>query len=245
MEQRGPFFLHSRRRGCAGQASAVEDTSNMLERFLSAADTRRATRILQKLARNDVRSLALSGGLATELHHELRGSRSFPRALNDIDFIVESFGCLPDSLADDFLFRHVHPLDPPNKTILQAIDPVEALRVDVFRACGESVIRSSSMTFGSISLRLVSLEDLVARSARLALDVTRRVATPRKHATDFLRLLKLADVSAVESVWRDHRRPDHPATFREAKVLLQTLLPMSRELLIAPSYSTKKFAVAA
>jgi len=49
------------------------------------------------------------------------------RALNDIDFIAESFDHIPASLASDFLFRHIHPFDPPGRTMLQFIDAESAL----------------------------------------------------------------------------------------------------------------------
>jgi tartrate dehydratase beta subunit/fumarate hydratase class I family protein len=54
------------------------------------------------------------------------------RSLNDIDFIVDSFEHIPQSLAGEFLFRHVHPFDPPGKTLVQSIDPETMVRVDVF-----------------------------------------------------------------------------------------------------------------
>jgi hypothetical protein len=115
---------------------------------------------------------------------------------------------LPETLAQDFLFRRVHPLDPPNKTILQAIDVESGLRVDVFRSRSEIISRSVSVNLWSHTLRLISLEDLLARSAGLALDVRNGVPTPRKYATDFLRSVKLADASAMEIAWQDHRRPN-------------------------------------
>jgi len=210
----------------------------MPERFLSPTDLGRAERTLQRLSRHDIRSWVLTGGLATEIHHELRGFPSSPRTLNDIDFIVESFDGAPETLAEDFLFRHIHPSDPPNKTILQAIDVDSALRVDVFRSRSEVISRSGSVNLWRHTFRLISLEDLLARSARIALDVVGGVPTPRKYVADFLRLLKLADANPMEVAWQDHRRPAEPATFREASALLQSSIPSRPELLITPVYST-------
>lgn len=211
----------------------------MLARFLSSTDLARAERTLEKLSRHNIRSWVLTGGLATEIHHELRGFPSRTRTLNDLDFIVESFDQVPETLAEDFLFRHVHPFDPPNKTILQGIDVESALRVDVFRSRDEVIGRSVSVDLWSHTFRLISLEDLVARSARLSLDLARGVPTPRKYAADFLRLVKLADAEAIEIAWQDHRKPNEPATFREANVLLQTSIPACDELLVTPVYSTE------
>ena len=41
-----------------------------------------------------------------------------------------------ETLGRNFLLRHVHPDDPPNKTLLQAVDPELGVRIDVFRVYG-------------------------------------------------------------------------------------------------------------
>src|SRR6185437_14715298 len=159
------------------------------------------------------------------------------RALNDIDFVTDSFDCIPESLADDFLFGHVHPFDPPGKTILQFIDPETALRVDVFRAYGATMDRASKLALPSGTLQLLSMEDLAARTARLVFDLANEVPTPSKHATDFLRLAALVDPDNVETAWLDHRKPEHPLSFNETNRLLQHLIPARQNLLITPSYA--------
>jgi hypothetical protein len=50
---------------------------------------------------------------------------------------------IPETLRSDFLFRHIHPFDPPGKIMLQLIDPDTALRIDVFRACGQTMSRGA------------------------------------------------------------------------------------------------------
>jgi hypothetical protein len=77
-----------------------------LEQFLSVADASRASRTLRKLKQHDIQGWALAGGLAVEVHRLHRGCEAAVRVLNDIDFIVGSFDGIPQSLADDFLFRH-------------------------------------------------------------------------------------------------------------------------------------------
>jgi hypothetical protein len=80
-------------------------------------------RVFRKLARHDIRRWALTGGLAFEIHALrlcLQPSRH-RRTLNDLDFIADSFDCIPETLPGDFLFRHVHPLEPHGKTMLQLI----------------------------------------------------------------------------------------------------------------------------
>ena len=210
---------------------------HMFHGFLSTADAERALRSLGRLVRHDIRRWALTGGFAIEIHHMLRGHQPSLRPLNDIDFIADSFDCIPVTLANDFLFRHIHPLDPPGRTILQCIDSESTLRIDVFRAYGATMSRTSQIELPTNSIRLISLEDLMARAARLVLDLAEGVPTPAKHARDYLRLSNLVNPAQVEEAWLDQRKSRHPATFEEADDLLRKLIPTSHNLLITPDYS--------
>ncbi|MGH9719354.1 MAG: hypothetical protein ACRD8O_04025 [Bryobacteraceae bacterium] len=191
----------------------------------------------RKLARHNIQRWALTGGFAIEIHRLRRGRQPSLRPLNDIDFITDSFDYIPGTLAHDFLFRHIHPSDPPGKTLLQSIDPENALRIDVFRAYGATMSRTSHLDFPVGAIQLISLEDLLARAARLALDLAEGVPTEAKHVTDFLHLAGLINPAEVETAWRDQRKPKHPATFEEASGLLHKLIPASHGLLITPDYS--------
>src|SRR5579864_341253 len=111
----------------------------MIQRFLSVAEGNRALGAFRKLARHEIWDWAITGGLAIELHSLRLGCQPSMRALNDVDFVVSGFDCIPETLGADFLFRHIHPLDPPGKTILQFIDPDSALRMDVFSAQGATM----------------------------------------------------------------------------------------------------------
>jgi hypothetical protein len=193
--------------------------------------------VFRKLVRHDIRHWALTGGFAFEIHGVRMGLQSTTRQLNDLDFVAPSFNCIPETLPDDFLFRHVHPVDPPGKTMLQLIDPDPALRIDVFRACGQTMNRAVDLDLPFGRLRLVSLEDLVARAARLLLDLAGGGPVVSKHARDYLRFVELADPAAMEAVWQDHRKPVHPSAFSETKRVLQDLIRNHGNLLITPEHS--------
>jgi hypothetical protein len=175
--------------------------------------------------------------LAVEIHRLQRGHTASARKLGGIDFIAETFDRVPEGLADDFMFRHIHPFDPPGKTLLQAVDAESAVRIDVFRTYTDILNRSSDLIFPTGIVRLISLEDLIARLARLTLDLAGQVETPAKHALDFLRLMELVDPKAVEAAWCDHRKPAHPATFKETSSLLHAVIATRSDLLITPDYS--------
>src|SRR5580700_10668847 len=181
-------FVFGNRRDSAGRVPlkkaplSLNIGCSMIQQFLSVADKDRALRSLRKLARHDVSRWALTGGVALEIHRvRLRGEPA-KRTLNDLDFIVDSFDCIPETLANDFLFRHIHPFDPPGKTMLQFIDPDSALRMDVFRACGRTMTRTVRLDLPSASIQLISLEDLTARTARLVMDLAEGIPVLSTHA---------------------------------------------------------------
>src|SRR5215469_16862051 len=108
----------------------------MFENFLDPPDAAQAANLLRKLQKHDVSRWALTGSFAIELHILRSGRRARLRPLRDIDYLVSSFDCLPETLSRNFLCRHVRPDDPPAKILLQAVDAELGVRVDVFRAYG-------------------------------------------------------------------------------------------------------------
>jgi len=78
---------------------------------------------------------------------------------------------------------------------------------------------------------------LVARMARLSLDVAEGVPTPSKHVNDFLRLNALIEPEQIQSAWAEHRKPKHPERYADAANLLENLVVAHPELLVSPTYS--------
>jgi len=188
---------------------------------------------VERLLKHDVSRWVLTGGFAIEAY--LGGVRP----LNDIDFIVGAFADIPESLGQDFVFRHVHPHDPPGKTLLQCVDRETRVRVDVFRAYGSEMERSEAAT----PFRIISLQDLTARAARLSWDLADYVPLVAKYARDFLRLLKLAQPHELELAWQDHRKPHMPSSFAEAAGELVRLVESRSNLLVNLVYSTNVDAI--
>ena len=216
-----------------------------LTSFFDASDAARAERTLHRLARHDISGWALTGGVAIELHILLRAGERAMRPLHDIDFIAGAFASIPQTLVGSLLLRHVHPDDPPGKTMLQAVDPESRVRVDLFRAYGGEMERASELTLGALRLKVVSIDDLVARHARLNWDLVEGKPVAPKYARDFRRLLALVETAAIEEVWQEHRKPHFPVSFREAVSHLRAAFASLAELLVAPTYSTDVLAVCA
>ncbi len=211
--------------------------------FLAGRDLDRADRTFCKLGRHDISRWALTGGFATELHIAQHGASQSIRSLNDIDFIVPSFDCIPESMREDFLLRHVHPFDAPGKILLQCVDPETKVRVDVFRAHG-SVMDRVSLADRSTGLpSMISLHDLTARAARLSWDLSENLAIAQKYARDFLRLLEIVKTDEVEAAWKEHRKPHAPENFADVAIELRRLIESRPDLLVTPTYSLDVNAV--
>src|SRR5262249_38045162 len=146
------------------------------------------------------------------------------RSLSDLDFVAEQFEKIPETLASDFLFRHVHPRQPTGGIMMQLVDVDAQLRIDVFSAVGETFKRASQMILTAGAFTVVAVEDLIARAARLCLDLANGVAVPAKHAADFLLLSTMLGPRDAQSAWCDHRKPNQPESFAEARKILTELI---------------------
>ncbi|MGA7316627.1 MAG: hypothetical protein WBX22_21965 [Silvibacterium sp.] len=208
-----------------------------LNQYLSTTDSERAVQVLHKLARHDISRWALTGGFAIELHIQSRRGRPSVRRLNDIDFLVDSFDCITKTLGREFLFRHVHPFDPPAKTLMQSVDPEMGVRVDVFRAYGREMDRAEATFVAGFPMMMVSLLDMVVRHARLNWDLVDGKQVHPKYSRDFLRMLELVITDEVEGIWREHRKPHMPEGFADTVRELRRVIEVRRDLLVAWDYS--------
>jgi hypothetical protein len=211
----------------------------VFEQFLSVADADRATQGFRKLRRNNVRAWALTGGFAVELHRLRLGCEPSIRTLNDLDFVVPSFDCIPETLASDFLCRHIHPFDPPGKTLAQLIDADHKLRIDVFRGYGGMLSRTVPVQLPFAVIQVISPEDLIARLARIVLQITEGTPVVSKYADDLVRLLEVFNPAEVEPAWLDHRLPKYPLDFQHACHLVFESIKSHQQLLVSPEYSTR------
>ena len=61
-----------------------------------------------------------------------------------------------------------------------------------------------------VSLRVISVKDLVAYQARLLLDLDASVPVPAKHAHDYMRLAELVKSSNMEAAWSGSSEANPP-----------------------------------
>ena len=234
---RGVFLVGVRPAGASPPPAAICNHWLMFTEFLSASDAQRVSLALRKLTAGAFQGGALTGSLAAEAHLLSLGLKTERRPLNDIDFVVESFASIPGALADGFLVHHIHPHALEGKTLLQLIDPEQALRIDFFRQFGATLARTGRLPGPTAPLTMISLEDLVARTTSFVLGHLRRGATiDQKHARAFRRLAGLGDPAKIDAAWRDHRQSEIES-FHEAAQLAHQILDLHPELVIHEQYS--------
>ena len=171
----------------------------MFAALLHEDDARRATETVGAVLAHGLRC-ALTGGLAIAAQLRAHGRPVERRHLNDIDLVVHGFGAIPEPVAASFLLHHVHPDAIEGKTLLQLIDEATAVRVDLFRAFGNTLARASAVDDETGALHVLSVEDLVARTTALVCGSLRlRKKVDAKHATAFARLLGLGLVAPLEN----------------------------------------------
>lgn len=209
----------------------------MLDMSFNAADCSRLLRTFRHLASHDISNWVLTGGIAIEFHILRHGGQPLVRPLHDIDFITESFADIPETLGTELLLCHVHPNDSTGKNMFQAVDPETEVRFDVFRAYGSELERAVTVTIDGLAIEMVSVQDIVARHARLNWDLMEGKPVAPKFARDFLRLLGYVEAEEMESIWPEHRKPHCLERFTETVRQLRRVIASRPDLLIPPTYS--------
>jgi len=217
--------------------STDRQSTATLDGYLSGDAIAQVQRVLHKFTRRGLCDFDLTGGLAVGMHRSLHNASGPPRALNDIDVVVDGFRDVPEILARDFLVLHVHPSAPSGKIVVQLADAEEAVRVDVISTRGATRMRSRLMDTALGTLRIVSVEDLAARAVAVLMDLARGKSAPSKFAELYFWLSPLMNAEKSESAWHDHRGDGDPPTFGEAHAIVRELVESRRELLVVPEYS--------
>jgi hypothetical protein len=169
--------------------------------------------------------------------HSAASGMAIQRSLNDLDFVASRFEDIPETLANEFLFRHVHPHETSGRTMMQLVDADAEIRIDLFGAVGGTLGRGLQVELPAGKFRVVALEDLIARVARLLLDLADGAPAPAKHAEDFLFLSRMLGPRDVQPAWSDHRKPNQPASFAEVRDVVNELIRQQRDLLVKIEYS--------
>jgi hypothetical protein len=120
---------------------------------------------------------------------------------------------------------------------MQLVDEPRALRIDLFHALGSTLSRSITLDDETGELKVLSVEDLVARTTALVCGRLRRgQSVDVKHATALTRLLGLGRPEQLAAAWNDHRQ-QVPGTLDAASREAIGLLEAHPELVVVEEYS--------
>ncbi len=111
----------------------------------------------------DGEEVALTGGLAVELHLAAAGQPSLRGRIADLDFVARSMDAVMPSVACDLLVSHYHVRQPGvPKAIVQLIEPATRLRIDIFPDLSGMMARAARASVAGTSLLVVAAADLLA-----------------------------------------------------------------------------------
>ena len=208
----------------------------MLEIFLTPDEARRATLVLERLLASGL-TCALTGSIAIEAQLRAHGLSFGRRRLNDLDLVVRNLESLPSSVAERFLLNHVHPGAPEGKLLIQMVDPEQHLRVDVFRAYGDSLSRAQLLDSETGNIKVLALEDLRARSiAQICIPLESGRPMDIKFEVAFRRLCGKGQQMRLAEAWNDHRQ-GLAGTLAETSERVLRLLSERSHLLVVEEYS--------
>ena len=207
----------------------------MFESVLNRDDAHRATEALRRMSDRGL-EFAITGSLALDAQLAVNGVPGSRRALHDIDIVVRDVVSLPDGLADGLLVNHAHPRATEGKLVLQLVDPGLRLRIDVFRAFGETLQRAMRLEDETGDMTVVAIEDLRARfTAHVIASLGRGLEIDRKYVASFRRLQRRGEPAKLDRAWRDHRQ-DFAGSIAQATEEAQGLIVRRPELLVDEHY---------
>jgi len=207
----------------------------VLDSLFVTKETQPVGAALRRILGHTPGHLTLTGSIALQAHLTRRG-RGHSRLFGDIDIIINSLADLPATLVDDFICPHVHPFGKQGDLLIQLVNPQDAIRLDVFCAVGNAVLRAEHVALGSNKFFVISCEDLMAKTTSLLMKLSRGGVVAAKHAQDFTALLPFIS-DAIEDIWQEYRNNLDPPTFRETALYVGNLVVTHSNALVNPSYN--------
>ena len=127
-------------------------------------DEPRLARLLARLLPHlDADNVAITGGIAVELHLRAAGKPPLRDHLADVDLVVRRMDAVAVSVSRDLLISHDHLVQPSvRNAIVQLVDPVSRLRVDIFHDRAGMVSDARRHCVAGTELLVVSAASLLA-----------------------------------------------------------------------------------
>jgi len=181
----------------------------------------------------DERSIAITGGVAMELHGRNAGSRR-GRVADDLDLVATNRHAVAPSVASTFLVSHFHvPEVGYSKFLIQLVDPVSRVRVDIFPDTQGCIPRATPYLIDGASVRLVDPLSLYEHKIATLSQASPERRVDRKHYDDARALAAMCGRDAPhvpdECLGRDEYSRDVAAVCPRCAVSKSSEFPLARK----------------
>ncbi len=141
------------------------------------------------------------GGLAINYHLKKRGVKIPFRPFNDLDIMAKSPSVVLPSVIKDFLIYHYH--KRKSSFFIALVDPESRTKIDIFDY-SITPEKTEEVLFGNYKLRIRGVEDQLIKTILDTLKVKEGVKIDPKQFIDARLLLKVADMSKADRIWKVH-----------------------------------------
>lgn len=146
-------------------------------------------RLLPHVRRDE---LALTGGVALELHLAAAGMPSRRRAIADLDLVARRLESVDASVSEEFLVCHYHVPQPAYpKFLFMVVDPVSRIRVDIFPDLVGSIKNARPVSIGDEDLLVLDCNSLLDHKLQTLSKASEAHPVDEKHYLDAQALAKL------------------------------------------------------
>lgn len=124
-------------------------------------------------------AIALTGGVAIEIHCSDAGVSSGRTRVADLDFVAVSVKTIAPSVAGSLLVAHFFHLPQPGypKFLVQVVDPETRLRIDVFPDLAGAIARAAERTVAGHPVRVLDPHSMLDHKVRA---LSRASAAPNR-----------------------------------------------------------------
>lgn len=192
---------------------------------------------ISKLAKHLNQPVIFTGGIAIDWHLLSKGIHRQKKQFNDIDIVVDDLSGIRDSLSEDFLINHFHPLRGKGRILIQLVDAKYSTRIDIFTPTSATLReRLTDLTIGDLSCKVVSSEDILAKLLAVIYPLTKGECVDPKYLEHFNSLYSIADLKQEREIWLDYRKEDQPLDFDNAREAVYESVEARAELIKKPDY---------
>ncbi len=128
---------------------------------------------------------AVTGGVAIEFGLAEIGRPGYRTTVADLDCLVSSLDAIAPSVCNSFLVSHYHVAGARvPKFMVQLVDPISAMRVDVFPDFVGSVARAGLVQIGAEHVKMIALDDILTHKLLTISKASPTQPVDPKHAND-------------------------------------------------------------